>query len=316
MITLPEGFDKFAWTEWPTEPGAVLKFSPDQPRNPAGSPGGGRWSEVGGTPASAREDAYVLRVENMRAMVASVAKQMGMPADSVDLVDKDFNKFTVGTVNFEEGGHYDPRTERIEINLRGLVDNELLNQGLVAHEFFHAQFDAVMKAQSVEHKEIQGLGKEEWDRLFRPRSGYPREEAMDELGRRFPASMAWAKTWGDAYLGPGGSTDLPAFAGKHDAGARDQQLRMMKEDGVSDYSRAYWTGLETEPLTAHVMRATNETLAEVTRSQLYNRDYGGGLRVGLLPGDTDVSPLWGKFRNDITQAYHAIVARRTVEKPE
>lgn len=191
--------------------------------------------------------------EIARTTAKQTALKLGVDQDIINVVDKEPRAFTVGTTQFNEGGHYNPETGQIEINVRGFSSEEQV-EGITAHETSHALYDAAVKALTREHQDIQekyffqGNDNEaEFKRLFHPGSGYPREEALPELMERYPVSALFHKTIGDGIL---------TEKSMHDA--------IVKANGHSAYSKAYWTP-EAQQGTGAWSRAINETTAEAMR---------------------------------------------------
>src|SRR6202035_2397205 len=104
--------------------------------------------------------------------------------------------------------------------------------GMAAHEVSHLMYNAVIKAQEWEHESIEALPPEEKHRLFKAHTAadgevtisHAKPEAVEELSATYPASAAWASTWGDRYLTVG----------------EPGQQSMINENGHSAYARAYW----------------------------------------------------------------------------
>lgn len=247
------------------------EFNPDQPRDESG-----KWTSGGNAPGTTKSDwsddagKLKYRLQKVERRAEDIARKMGVDPSIIKVVDKEPTPFVVGNKQFKEAGHYDPRTGEIEINARNSYDDRMsVTNGIVAHEVFHAQYDAVVKAQVAEHEIISDWASnkhEEFDQYFN-RSGYPRPEKWDELVEKFPASAAFVGTWGDGYLGDkiGGGTP----EGPYDPNKPSNMQKMIDENGHSAYARSYW---QPEAVARYFIGGTtgreiarNETLAEVTR---------------------------------------------------
>jgi hypothetical protein len=207
----------------------------------------GKFSGSGSTGGSPSDPFAGNRIFAVKERAEVVAQALAVSPDIINVVDKAPSKFRVGDTTFTEAGHFSPSTGMIELNaqLIALHDTDTID-AMVAHEVSHAVFKGSLDRLEREHEEIRDMPKEEYDHFFQL-NGYLREERMDEYAERFPTSALFAQTWGDSYV---------ESMRNHEA--------MEREDGFTEYSRAYWKpdllddsyGLE---------RALNETLAEITR---------------------------------------------------
>ena len=199
----------------------------------------------------------------------------------VDVVDKTPREFDVGTRHCTEAGHYNPSDRSIEINGR-VVDDDALPL-VVAHECQHDKWNVVQKELAREHEAISKKIHEEpgwFDKTFRV-SGEPRtEEARAELERDYPVSTLFGKTVGDSYCEFGGSFE-----------------KAKKDDGVSNYSKAYWSP-EALNKNFSIDRAYDETLAEIARIQLQP--------LVLREGDRRPSKLWKTLFIGINHEYERL----------
>lgn len=192
------------------------------------------------------------RFDKVTRRATEVAREMGVDPSLVHVVDTEPHPFMIGNQQFKEAGHYDPRTGQVEINARNSYNDRMsVTNGIVAHELSHVMYDAVKKEQEREHAAIRTLPSEEFTRLFDV-MGSPRPDTLDELKERFPASAAFATTWGDSYLSP----NLPG------TGRAAQAQRMIDENGHSSYAKTWWSARDPRWPSDSPL---NETLAEVTR---------------------------------------------------
>ncbi len=221
--------------------------------------------------------------------IEKIAAKMDYPPGRIDIVDKEPPEFIVGNLKFKEAGHYDPATRRIEVNARTIKEGDSTwAQGLAAHEIMHAQYDHVTKVQKLEHDEIRTMFDQNKEGEFFKRNGYPRPEKIEELYAKYPASAAFAKTWGDGYLG-GSKNEYTDW----------QQNEMVADNGHTEYAKSYWQPEAVKRYfsdgTTGLTTALNETLAESAR---YETTFPKSSWKEAVP-----KPLWLKFSNDIRQAY-------------
>ena len=194
--------------------------------------------------ATAKKEA----LESVSKQVVDLASKAGFGGE-VHVVDEEPRAFSVGGKDYKEAGHYDPRDHSITINARNAYADTL--PALVSHEVMHHKWDTVTAERDREHKEMQGelIDKGEYDRLLRA-SGEPRDEAArTEIEKRWPVSALFGKTLGDGYIEMGSDRDA-----------------MQHDDGITDYSKAYWDEYWSKLLKTHAaseQSAINETLAEM-----------------------------------------------------
>jgi hypothetical protein len=202
------------------------------------------WSST--MPEGVSEEAKQIRKEAFESVskrVVDMASKAGFGGE-VHVIDEAPKAFTVGGKEFNEAGHYTPSDGSITINLRNAYDDFLPH--LIQHEVMHDKFAAAEAMRTREHKEMQDLmiGKGEYDKWLRP-SGEPRDEMRAEIEKRWPMSALFAKTIGDSYL---------------EMGADPAGMKI--DDGVTEYSKAYWSPEEQGKSGAY-WNAVNETLAEM-----------------------------------------------------
>ena len=146
-------------------------------------------------------------------------------------IDKPYS-FSVGNKQFETGGWYNPKENAVTICNNFKPDNPGV-PGLITHEAMHSKFAAVKKAYE-----------EEDNRLF------------TDL------------TEGKDVQNPNG-TIKPKYQAEYPIhtvmthGLVGNLVALGKDDGITDYSRAYWQDVENSG--ADPMTAVDETLAEMAR---------------------------------------------------
>jgi hypothetical protein len=218
----------------------------------------GRFAEGGGsTPAG---EGHRL----ITAHVNTVAERLGYDPAHVDVVDIPPRVFAVAGRTLHEGGHYDPSTGRIEINVRTNTTGPAV-QGLIAHEMMHAQDDTVSKARLVEHDDMRRMMNEDssdYERLF-TRAGFPKTDKIPVIEHRWPVASAMAKTHpsGDSYLGTWSQNADGKWAFDEQA-YKNRAGDMHRDDGFTAYSKLYWNQVK-ERYTPEYWRAVSETVAEV-----------------------------------------------------
>lgn len=274
------------------------------PRHPAGSSEGGEFAPAGG----AGEGAPTQQLVAARAVADRIATEMHFDPDRIDVVDQEPREFEVAGQKLHEGGHYNPRTGRIQVNVRELGEGSF-TPGLVTHEILHAQEDTLHRVSQAEHDEIRahfrsGTTVGQKDRLFSV-SGFPRDNRIAEIEARWPASATLAKyhPQGDSYLGAWKQDASGHW--KFDDTEYTTRLNVMKEeDGASAYSRLYW---QRDAASGHGYSSSSigETAAETARYQhqapkarWHERDTSGKPTVP--------SKRWQAYTNAIKTIYPKI----------
>lgn len=215
-----------------------------------------------------------------------LATELGFDPANLRII-KEFNprEFETGGRMWKEGGHYDPRTGFIQVNI-ARMSGMALAQAL-AHEAAHARFEVFQTALARERHQLDawkpaGVDDTRWKLPIRA-DGEVLPQFREEFRARFPVHAAIEDTWGHAYTSKG------------------VWQKMVEEDGFTDYSKAYWKdaapggilGTTTNYLgqtrvVARQERAMDETLAEVASWQLRRRY--PGREFGPAP-----APRWRKF---------------------
>jgi hypothetical protein len=255
------------------------------------------WEKVLAASKTVEEVERQERLTKVTRRVTDVAAQMHYDMNAIDIVDEEPREFTVGNLQFHEAGHYNPATDRIQINARNTAGDAMSSTTIVAaHEIAHAQYAAVEKLRQAEHDVMRqlrdkGPTDENGDPIPDPRYftkwGSVKLEALPELRKKYPASALWADTFGDGFLD---ATDHTA--------TRD---KMIEDDGASAYSRAYWSKAAIAQRGHTYETAVNETLAEVRRM----------IEVphGHRDGDSPPSESWAKLAKGIGDLYVRIMKR-------
>lgn len=214
------------------------------------------------------------KVKRRAEMIAETMKHSG----TINVVDEDPRQFEVGGMKFNEAGHYDPNTREIQINARVATGDRIAQTtGIVAHEISHAQYHTVSDMRDLEHEELGNLFADDTKKYFKI-SGGVRDQYKADFEERFPASAAFGRVGMDSYM-----TDI-------EGGGREAWTQLKKDDGVSAYSRSYWSADYQQKLMA-LETAINETVAEIRRLDQ--------VPMSEREGDSKPTPLWKRFADDI-----------------
>jgi hypothetical protein len=212
--------------------------------------------------------------------VANLSKKFKVAPEDVEIVTHEGRKFKVGDREFTEGGHYSPSTQKVQINARYIQTKKQADQ-IIAHEMTHHAWHEVQRAQQSERSGVEAIFRgERFKEFYYPGSGYLREEKAEEFGKMFPATRLMGKYGMDSY----GTT--------RDEATKNVLDKLKKDDGVTDYSEAYWAAAER-----NLDIRVNETLAEISalkQDDLVINDKG--FKIGQT---RKVSPLWNRFHREL-----------------
>jgi hypothetical protein len=248
------------------------------------------------------EQMRVIEKQAARRVIGAVAKELDFPPDRITIVDDPHpREFVVGGRRWNEGGHFNPQTGQIQINIHtsrgvGLVD-------MVAHEIAHAKFEVWQSAMSAESERLNSWKPEGVEQtrsgMFIRASGAVYPQFLAAFKREFPAHAAVMGTYGSYYV-------------KEPDRVHQQ---MIEDDGFTDYSKAYWTEAVAASSSGRYWqyksftgrqrtgtpfeRAIDETLAEVAGWRVSRR-------LGLIAAAEKVpTKPWRKFSAQINQFYRA-----------
>jgi hypothetical protein len=245
-----------------------------------------------------------------RRVVGEIATELGFTGVINIINDPNPRKFKVGDKSWNEGGHYQPATNTIQVNIHNSNGIDLVK--LVAHEVAHAKFEqwqSDMGAESERLRTWEPAGAAETrSKSFLRADGMVYPQFLATFRREFPAHAAVMDVWGSYY----------ATAET----ARDLSAKMYKDDGFTDYSRSYWEatkGPNSSQIWSHqshtgrtitgtpFYRAVDETLAEVAAWRV-------GRRMGVIPMAANTpSKEWRKFSARLTG--HARGQQRRARPP-
>jgi len=189
----------------------------------------------------------------------------------VNVINEDPEKFKVGNQNFDYAGTF--AGGKITVNQK-VVDRTDL-PAVIAHEVMHDKWAYINDQRSLERAAMLNLNVDDYKFFFTPNGSF-RASQWPEFQRQFPVTALLAQTTG---------VGLPRGIPRKE----ENLAQMIKDDGVTDYSKAYWT---PESLAQHgTDRAINETLAEITAARRNSYVH------------EQVSPLWWKLYNGINDIY-------------
>jgi len=232
---------------------AKLWDESEHPREPAGTPEGGRFA--GGGPAdegTAHVDESALR--DTKEISEAVAGQLGFPQSDV-IINPGTYHVQLGDREFDAAGSANLQTGKITLYPQGLTGFGTSIGGVTAHEIEHIKFQTALDKHQAEY------------RLAEAEPGPPPN----------PASEHWWEQRGgkDAVFRPDGTLWPPYDQKYPNYQAMEKAFRMhtwedfAKSDGVSDYSYDWWKNWKDQktfqgrPISYE--QAVYETLAEIAR---------------------------------------------------
>lgn len=184
-------------------------------------------------------------------MIRETASKLRFKGD-VQVIYGEAPSFKVGDATYREGGHWDAQNNRIVIRGDWTLDKTTQNfggaaiAGVTAHEVQHSRWTYAKGeyelASALISKEPRGEAAYK-DPVMRA-SG----ELKPPYDAKYPAYVQWNAVFNDGKI----------------------QDQLEKEDGVTDYSRAYWKNKDA-PLWRE--RAIDETLAEIANLKAQNKYY-------------------------------------------
>jgi hypothetical protein len=209
--------------------------------------------------------------DQVEKLASSTAKKLGYPKDDITIASSVGYEFSVGESHFRAAGQYDSSNRQITLYAQS-ISNPNDTPGIVAHEIEHASFDQAQRAYQREYEDLidrskaAGYSGKENDPLTRGGMLKP------ERAGQFPAVAAMDK-----------------YQGRVTTDSGKVREKLTKEDGVSDYSRAYWKDYGESKDAVKFERACNETLAEMSRIKL---------ETGKLPG----TKVWRDYYRDVKKS--------------
>jgi len=244
-----------------------FRFNPDQPRDPDGkfASGNGEAPSSGvlkAMPEFLRPD--MSTHEARSAMARNVARELGFPTGKVKTEEGAGREFKVGDRAFTEGGHAEIYTTGNIVIYTGNNSDDGI-RGVVAHEIEHVRFEGVLQDYNEDMRRLSYYAQndhEQYDKITDPVGFLDPEKGA---GAVLPTATALQ-----------GTLELHI----------DQ---LAKDDGVSDYSKAYWDAVKSPESVAKYggykqsrERAIHETLAEMARTKFTKEPYPTGLKPTKL----------------------------------
>lgn len=255
-------------------------YNPNQPRDPKGTQTGGRWTKAGATgglPKAPEKPLSEMTEEEIRAHTVEqtsreIAEQLGYDPDLIDMRYDEY-PFEVNGQKYKAAGLAHLETGRIE-----MFPNQIPQGGtpaVISHEVMHQKFERVLNAYHA-------------DRDLMMKDPGPPPNPLAEL--------RWERLGGtDALMKPDGSL-RPPYDKKYPIYSRYQNHfeanyeKLRKDDGITNYSRAYWAEYHTPGGKVSSKSAMHETLAEIA-----SRHY----TTGVIEG----TPVWRSLYRDVNKTY-------------
>ena len=204
--------------------------------------------------------------EEVRAYGKHVAGVLGYPPEKIVVTSAE-HKFRVNGVDYVAAGTAHHDTGEVKLYTANIGSNHSSFVGLVAHEVEHQRFFTVMDAYLKEATEVHQLTAPVQDIM------HPDGTLKPPYDARFPVYAGWVKT----------------YNGKE----------MAAQDGVSDYSAAYWEGYKVNQV--QIDSAIHETLAEIARFDA----------TGIAPRLTAIKekPVWVAFYDFVNSTYDRLTSQ-------
>lgn len=192
------------------------------------------------------------------------AKETGFDPNDVEAGGAGYT-FTAGSLRAEAAAEFNPATGKIKIYDGALIEagsDEQYIKSLMAHEINHAKYlEVYSKYDSEKTSLLFNKDKLDYDK-----------ELLPKYRKEYPTYHALHK-----YL-EGDKTDT-----------------LQKEDGVTDYSKAYWAGKKKKG--GKLNTAIDETLAEVSY-------------LNVLGEGSNVSGTWRELHNAVNTHYERLKKKR------
>jgi hypothetical protein len=221
-------------------------FNPDEARDESG-----KWTSGGGDSKGAADPskdqkkmetltADMSTFDAHSAMIRNEARRQGYPVSKVSVAWGTQN-FKVGDQEFTKGGEAERSSGQITIYPQAFADQVNLTgmSGVMSHEIEHTRFNAVMSVYDQEATKLHTLA------------------VSDHVSYD-------AVTRGNGYLDHAKSAEQFPVMTKLEPYLDENRDKMVKDDGVTDYSKAYWTAM-SENKGVNYRTAVSETLSEISR---------------------------------------------------
>lgn len=199
-----------------------------------------------------------------------IARELGHDPKLIVVRDYAGRTFQLNGQTLTEGGHYNPHTGLIELNAGKDID-----KGTVIHEIQHAQFDYVKGQADIERNALYQRWRREQADDFQGTTRYFTKDGkvMTKYAKEIEEQTPHLSLLARAGLGSRELRVAPDIEG------------LMRDDGVSDYSKMYWVqaaekgGKPRDQANYMHELAVNETLSETLRRQL-SHNYHSDAKFG------------------------------------
>jgi hypothetical protein len=260
------------------EPKGGKRYSEDEPRDDHG-----QWTAGGEAPLGTDYgDASKRDTEFSDQDYKDVAASMGQDPAKVVVSHDDSRTFKVGDREFKEAGHASLETGVITIYP---AQAKNAAYGITAHEVAHVQYEKVMQAYHDEEKRWMADAHEEYKRVG---SGSWNDDRQTWIASGHTLVQTPAGFYNPT---PENDAKYPVLAEL----AKFQQAQdgqFQKDDGVTDYSKSYWTALTQPNSDVRWDSAMHETIAEIAR-----------LKATDPNNSKTVKPYWRKYYNAVSRVY-------------
>ena len=193
-------------------------------------------------------------VRQMATKAAEITKSFGFTPDKLTITDQDY-KFKIGDKEYTAAGTAHQDTKEIKIYAGSWAQNWPTGlPGVMAHEIMHQKYNAYMDDLSKEREALNQLNKDMSTPAPERMSGVnsdrywkevetPSGSLREPYDKQFPLVQFQNELMGD-------SNDYEA---------------MRKEDGCTNYSKAYWDDASKSGSATGFRTCFHETLAEMAR---------------------------------------------------
>ena len=259
--------DRFSEAGYDAEPvvergpqGEDLRFDPDQPRDPDG-----KFASTGAekTPGDNQKQPEFLKPDmsthDARTAIArNTARELNFPVEKVKCIEGAGREFKIGDRAFTEGGHAEIYTTGNIVIYTGSNSDSGI-RGVVAHEVEHVRFEGVLDDYNKEMGHLSDWALNDHEQY---------DKVTDPVGFLDPEKGAGAVLPTATVLQPFLELNIDQLA---------------KDDGVTDYSKAYWDAVKSPESVAKYggykqsrERAIHETLAEMAKMKFTGEPYATG----------------------------------------
>jgi hypothetical protein len=231
-----------------------------------------------------------VKTKRIKAVCANMAKHFDFPIEKVGYSDEPYI-FELNGVKLTASGTANLLTGEIITIYPKDVDEAHVDQ-IMAHEVGHHRFEAVTNARTQETK---GFDAE-------PRKAYRHTDAAGNV-----RMLDFMRP--DGTLREGYAEKYPIYAMTEQFNANGMADKLAKEDGVTKYSRDWWTAYQAGTASRH--QAMHETFAEISSLEYQASQTGDGKASLTKLG---IGPTWRKLYRAYQKAYKGIVKAQKATK--